>query len=147
MLHKAKIINGALKIKNKERWNDDLVKYNEKDVIITLDKDSKTRTLTQNKALHLYFTLLADELNLAGYDMKSVIKKEIDIPWSGSSVKEYLWRPIQKQQLQEKSTTRIKTTDIDLIYDTVNRIVGERTGVHVGFPNIDSLIDRIEEKN
>ena len=144
MLHKATIKDGKLVIKNKERWNKELM--NDKEVIVEIKKNTNLRTLTQNRALHLYFTLLATELNDAGFDMKAVIRKEVDIPWTSSSIKEYLWRPIQKQQLQKKSTTRLKNTDIDLIYDTVNRIVGERTGVYVEFPNIDSLINSIENK-
>ena len=99
----------------------------------------KNRTDQQNRALHLYFTLLADALNDAGFDMKKTIRKDVDIAWSGISVKEYLWRPIQKTYLQEKSTTRLKTGDIDKIYDILNKIIGERTGVHISFPSIDNF--------
>lgn len=103
---------------------------------------TKKRTNQQNKALHLFYTLLADALNQAGYDMRETIRQDVDIPWTPVTVKEYLWRPIQKAYLREKSTTRLKTKDIDKVYDIVNKVIGERTGVHVPFPSIDNLIDR-----
>lgn len=101
--------------------------------------EQNTRTLKQNSSLHLYFTLLADELNSAGYDMKKTIRQEVDIPWNAYSIKEYLWRPLQEAQLGKKSTTELTTTEIDQIYDTLNRVIGERTGVSVAFPSIESL--------
>lgn len=93
------------------------------------------RTLQQNKALHKYFELLAQELNLAGYDMKRTLKESVDIPWNGATVKEYLWKPIQSAQLMKPSTTELTTKEIDTIYDTLNRHLAEKTGVHVGFPS------------
>lgn len=94
-----------------------------------------TRTPKQNSALHLYFTLLADELNAAGLDMRHVIRDEVDIPWSAYTVKNHLWRPIQESQLGKESTTKLTTKEIDLIYDTLNRVIGERVGIHVPFPS------------
>jgi len=103
---------------------------------------SNRRTDQQNRALHLWFTMLAEELNAAGYDMKKVVRANVDIPWTSYNVKEFLWRPVQESQLGKKSTTQLSTDEIDKIYDTINRVVGERTGVHVPFPSLDGLIDR-----
>jgi hypothetical protein len=102
------------------------------------------RTPRQNNALHLFFSLLAEELNAGGYDMRKVIREAIDIPWTPYSVKEYLWRPVQKAQLGKKSTTKLTTKEIDQVYDTVNRVIGERTGVHVDFPSIE-MMEREEQ--
>lgn len=100
-------------------------------------KATETRTSRQNRALHLYFRLLADELNLSGKDMKHVIRTAIS--WSPYAVKQYLWLPLQKARLGKKSTTELTTDEIDKIYDEINRIIGERTGVSVPFPSIESL--------
>lgn len=94
-----------------------------------------TRTLKQNSALHLYFTLLANEFNSAGLDMRHVIRDEVDIPWSAYTVKNHLWRPIQEAQLGKESTTKLTTKEIDSVYDTLNRVIGKRTGIHVPFPS------------
>jgi len=116
------------------------IKTLEKEFAVTVEPIKKTRTSQQNRALHLYFTLLATELNNAGFDMRKVIREGIDIPWSKDTVKEYLWRPVQKVMFGKKSTTQLKTTDIDKIFDVVNRHIGERTGVHVEFPSAEELI-------
>ncbi len=111
-----------------------------------MKKKSKQRTLQQNRALHLYFTLLADELNSAGYDMRKTLKPSVDIPWNGKSVKEYLWRPIMKAQLGKESTTEMTTKDIDTIFDTINRHLGEKFGLTLMFPSIESIMFSLNAK-
>ena len=105
------------------------------------DKTQKQRTIQQNKALHLYFTLLAEALNDAGLDMRKVLKPEVDIPWTSITVKEFLWRPIQSLQLGKRSTTELTTKDIDTIFDTVNRHIAKH-GVHIPFPSIEEVMAR-----
>ena len=95
------------------------------------------RTSQQNKALHKYFTLLADELNAAGYDMRKTLQESIDIPWTPTNIKSFLWKPVQEAMLEKESTTELTTKDIDMIYDVINKTIGERTGVHVPFPSKD----------
>lgn len=93
------------------------------------------RTLQQNRSLHLYFTLLAEELNQAGYDMKRTLKPSVDIPWTPENVKEYLWRPLQQAYLNKESTTELTSDQIDKVYEVLNRHLGETTGVSVSFPS------------
>lgn len=102
------------------------------------------RTNQQNKAIHTLFQLLADNLNDAGYDMRRTLRQDIDIPWSGATVKEYLWRPIQQAQLNKKSTTELTTKEIDQVFDTLNRHLGDKLGLHVPFPSIEQIIERPE---
>ena len=102
--------------------------------------EPKQRTAQQNKALHLLFGMLADTLNEAGYDMKRTLKAEVDIPWNTDTVKTYLWKPIQKAQLQKESTTELTTKDIDKVFETLNRHLGETLGVHTSFPSIEEVI-------
>lgn len=101
----------------------------------------KQRTLIQNRALHKFFELLADELNNAGLDMRKTLKPEIEIPWSKDTVKSYLWKPIQDAQLEKESTTELTTKEIDLIYNTLNRFLGEKLSVHVPFPTNQQMYD------
>jgi len=98
----------------------------------------KKRTLQQNKALWKYFELLADELNSGGYDMRKTLKHTIDIPWDKNTICEFIWRPVQEAQLGKKSTTDLTTSEIDKIYETINRYLGEKTGVFVDFPSDES---------
>ena len=108
--------------------------------LIELKQNQKRRTLIQTSALYLYFSFLSDELNEAGQDMKKVIRKEIDIPWTPENVKLFLWKPIMEAYLNKISTTQLTTEDINKCYDILNKVIGERTGVHVDFPSIESLV-------
>lgn len=103
------------------------------------DKEKKLRTKRQNNALHLFFTLLADELNNAGLDMKKTLKPTVDIPWTGETIKEYIWRPIMEAQLKKSSTTEMTTKELDQVFETINRHMGEKFGIHVPFPSIDDI--------
>lgn len=102
------------------------------------------RTGQQNKALHVLFQLLANALNEAGLDMRKTLKPTIEIPWSGAGVKEYLWRPIQKAQLNKDSTTTLTTVEIDAVFDTLNKHLGQTFGLHVPFPSIEEILIEME---
>lgn len=113
-----------------------------------MDKDEKIekdRTVRQNRALHLYFKMLAENLNGKGLDMRKVLKPEVDIPWSGTTVKEYLWRPVQMAQLMKESTIDLKTQEIDLIFNTINRHLA-KFGVHEPFPSIEEIMRKMQEE-
>lgn len=111
-------------------------------LVINAIKSKRKRTTRQNSALHLYFTQLADALNESGNDMRTVIDKEIDIQWSPMTVKEYLFRPLMKTMLGIKSTTQMNTGDIDKVFDVINKVIGERCGIHIPFPSIEIMMDQ-----
>lgn len=108
--------------------------------------DDKKRTIQQNSALHLYFQLVADTLNDAGYDMRRTLAADVDIPWSKETVKEYLWRPIQAQQLLKISTKELSTKDIDLLLDTITRFLATK-GIYQEFPSIENLLDKVRDND
>ena len=98
------------------------------------------RTDQQNKALHKYFSLLAEALNDAGYDMQHVLtQKQVSIPWSGDRVKDLLWREIQRAMLNKESTTELNRSEVSQVYEVLDRHISEKFGVHVEFPSEDRL--------
>jgi hypothetical protein len=98
------------------------------------------RTLAQNNALWLMYSQLADELNEKGIDLRTLIRKEVDIPWTRYSVHEYLWKPLLKVMFGKNSTTKMsKTEEIEAVYDALNRIIIERTKGEVRLPPWPSL--------
>lgn len=140
MKRKYKIILEVEAEENIEDLIRNKFKFDFKTRIVDIVNVKETRSSLQNRSLHKYFSLLAEELNNSGYDMRKTIKQDIDISWSGLSIKEYLWRPIQKVFLQEQSTTKLKKGDVDKIYDILNKTIGERTGVYVPFPCVDNML-------
>uniref|UniRef100_A0A6H1ZFN4 Uncharacterized protein n=1 Tax=viral metagenome TaxID=1070528 RepID=A0A6H1ZFN4_9ZZZZ len=139
--HKCIIKEGQIFPSDSKRFKQELSDLEGKVVSIEIKKWVKQRTLSQNNALHLYCQLLSQELNLSGWDMKKLIRKEVDIEWTPYSVKEYLWRKIQIELFGKKSTAQLTTDEVSRVYENLNRIIGERTGVFVEFPNIEALFN------
>jgi len=97
---------------------------------------TEQRTIQQNKALHKGFDLLAHKLNDAGFEMKAVMAvKAVDVPWTGVSIKEVLYRPIMVAMLNKHSTTELDTKEISDVWDVLNRHLAEHFGVNVEFPS------------
>lgn len=98
------------------------------------------RTLKQNNALHLMFEHLAQELNDSGLDMRKTLKPGVEIPWNKTTIKEYIWRPIMEAQIGKKSTTELTTTDIDQVFNTIVRHLGNKFGIEIDFPSVETMI-------
>jgi len=139
MQHRCKIKDLIITPDHKFRYNEELIKHDGKDVFVTIESYKQRRSNAQNRALHLYFNILAEELNAHGLDMNSFLK--VEISWNGLMVKELLWKPLQKIQLGEKSTTKLKTDDINKIWNILNRVIVERSNgeIYVPFPSIEEL--------
>lgn len=103
------------------------------------------RTDQQNKALHVFFKQLSDQLNESGLDMKRVLMPEISIGWTPTTVKECLWRPIQQAYTGKKSTKDLETTEIDQIFAIINKHLGQEFGLATEFPSIETIISRLRE--
>lgn len=94
------------------------------------------------KGLSIYYGLVANALNEAGADMRTYLPMGVDIWWNKDTVKNYLWRPVQILKTGNKSTTQLLTTEIDPIYDTVNRHLGKHINT-VMFPSVEEIIIRM----
>lgn len=89
--------------------------------------------------MHLFFRRLSDELNAGGYTVKVVLQEKTDLDWTPELVKEILWKTIQRWITEKDSTKELqKAGEIDLIYETLNRHLGEKFGLHVPFPHYES---------
>jgi hypothetical protein len=97
----------------------------------------ETRTGNQNRALWLFYELLADELNNAGLDQRKVLKETIEIPWTKQSIHDQLWIPIQKAMFSTESTTALsKSQEIDRVHEVLMRHLGEKFHIeYIPFPN------------
>jgi hypothetical protein len=85
--------------------------------------------------MHLWFEMLANELNDAGLPMQKVLKPTIDIDWTPISIKEYLWRPVQEAMLKKHSTTELTKNEVTKVFEILNRHLGEKFGIHVPWPH------------
>lgn len=97
--------------------------------IIEAESPSKQRTLTQNRAMHKFCQMLADTLNGAGYDQMKVLQHDADIPWSQVTVKELLWKPVQKAMLNKESTTEANRKDYSEVHKVLCRHLASKLGI------------------
>ena len=104
------------------------------------------RTTKQNSALHKFFELVATTLNDAGLDMRKALRADIDIPWSKTSVKEFMWKPVQEALIGKKSTKELTTKQVDEVYNVLNKYFGEKYGLHQIFPSIEQIKLKLDEE-
>lgn len=97
--------------------------------VIEVERPSKQRTLTQNRALHMWCKMLADVLNDAGLDQMKVLKHDACIPWSQHTVKENLWKPVQEVMLNKASTTEADRKDYNDVHMAICRHLAQKLGI------------------
>ena len=96
--------------------------------------NKKPRTGQQNKALHKWFELMANDLDDAGYDVQEVCT--LPIAWTKDNFKENIWKPVQKAMFPDiTSTTELNTVQLTQVYEQINKIIGEKFGVSHNFPS------------
>ena len=103
---------------------------------VDIKPHKSTRTNKQNSALDLFFKQMAALLNDHGmyFNYSGVLTGQtIEIPWTMELFKEMLWKPLQKALLGVTSTTRLKTSDIDVIFEVINKHFGDK-GIEITFP-------------
>lgn len=94
------------------------------------------RTDQQRKAIEVFCRLLAESLNMAGLEMKIVLKPSYKIWWTQESCKENLFKPLMKAKFGKDSTTELlKLGEISEIHEDLMRILGEKFGLeYLPFP-------------
>lgn len=107
---------------------------------MTTQVEEKPRTLAQNRALHKYFTDLANELTNAGVDQKLFIDhlKGWEVPITADFLK-LIWKIKQEKMFGTNSTTKLQTHQVTEVYETVNKFVGQVFGVHTAFPSLEEI--------
>lgn len=95
------------------------------------------RTNQQNRALHKGCDIIAQTLNAAGLDMRTVLKHEVEIPWTTASVKKYLFTSIMTAMTGKTSTTELeKQGEIEQVWETLMRFLMEKHHIeYIPFPS------------
>jgi len=105
-----------------------------------LKQKKNTRSLRQNSALHLLFTIISDQLNEMGVEFQYTGLKgqPLSLMHTPNIVKEYIWRRIQISMFNIESTTKINTDQINQIVDVLAKYFGEK-GIVIEFPSKETL--------
>ncbi len=100
----------------------------------------KQRTPKQNRSLHKWLGDLADALNDAGFYLNDKRLILLDVPFTKENLKENVVRPyIRAMYPDYESTTELSTTELQDLYQALDQVIAERTGVHVEYPSMESL--------
>ena len=105
-------------------------------VVADVKGERAKRTTLQNKAIHKYCSLLAEDFNNAGLDMLTVLKVKSSTSWTMLSVKDVIWRSIQEAMFPEKtSTTQLETGEVGQVYQQIAKHLSENFNITQSFPN------------
>jgi len=110
--------------------------------MIEYEQPKETRTSRQNKAIHVLFEMIANELNDTGLYIGQVIKA--DAPWSKDRVKELIWKPIQEVLFNKRSTTQLTPGEVDQVFEVINKTLGDK-GLEITFPSIEQVKQEIKD--
>lgn len=101
-------------------------------------KKHKQRTIQQNRSMHKWFTLVAEELRRQQVDMRDFISKPIYA--DEHIVKEHIWKRLLKDVYHKDSTTKQTTVESMEIYETLNKFFANGVGgkcepFHIPWPS------------
>ena len=119
-----------------EKAKETFDKLVEKGARIEIKEIKRTRSWLQNRALHLLFEQVAQELNGLGipFVYHGMSGTEYETEWTGELFKQFTWKPIQLAMYGTNSTTKLTSVQIDKIFQSINKFFADR-GVEVSFPN------------
>ncbi len=103
--------------------------------------ETKKRTSAQNRALHLYFNQLSDQLNSAGYTFTNFLG--IELSFTPELIKESIWKPTMQEMFNIKSTTKLTTEMINQLITVFSKHFGERS-IYVEFPNWQIFLNKMD---
>jgi hypothetical protein len=84
------------------------------------------RTEAQNKAIHLWYKLKADQCRDAGVTVQMAMQETMELDMTPEMMKE-IWRMVQIKMYKKRSTTQLsKHTEIDDIAEHLNRFFAEK---------------------
>ena len=126
MLFFGKIETGKLTINSTDKFKEFINSLEGQTIQISITKKADTRSLQQNKALHKYFTQVAEQMAGAGYTVQHILKFTADLQPTSSFVKR-LWQEFQLQILGKRQTRKLlKSAEIDKVYDELNLFLAEK---------------------
>ncbi len=107
-----------------------------------------TRTNQQNRALHLYYKLVAEALLEVGYDFhytNPMTGEIMSVPYDKDLVKDRIWRPLQEELFKIESTKELTTPMINDILTVLTPWLSKINKL-VKFPNkFDQMVRHMNE--
>lgn len=111
-------------------------------------ESKQQRTPKQRKAIEVYCREVADALDREGHTLQNVVAqiKKAEIRPTQENIKEVVFKPIAKVLFSVESTTELDTTQVDRVYEVMNKWLGDNFEIHVPFPTIHSILEQKQQK-
>lgn len=108
---------------------------------------SQPRTPQQSRALHLWLSMVAEELDKHGHTIQNVVEKirKAEIRPTKDNLKEVMWKPYQMAALQKDSTTKLTKHEVDIVYEGLNKFLGQEFEIHIPFPHEEKTNVRLSQ--
>ena len=102
--------------------------------------ETKIRTATQNKALHLAFTQISNLLVEQGIDQRTVVTelKGYSAPVTPEFLK-LVFKTIAWTMYRKNSTTELTTNEMTTCFNVFSKFLGEQYGIDCAWPSNDTL--------
>ena len=98
------------------------------------------RTLLQNSSYWKWLALLSDGLNDAGYDLTDKVVIKVPVSFTKDNLHENTCKPVMNALWPEiSSTSQLSTTQMSRLYNEVDLVISQRTGVHVPWPEEERI--------
>lgn len=95
------------------------------------------RTNKQNNTLAVLCRRLAEGLNEAGFEIPHPFKPDLEIPYTETSIRELIYKPIIKAMFDADSSTTLTTSEFSEAMTTMVDAVCRNTGVNVPIPTLE----------
>ena len=100
------------------------------------------RTVTQNSAMWQWLTMVAEGLNDAGLEQRTVLSKMregFDVPWNKDTAKQNMYNPIMEAMTGKTSSTELDTVEPSKVCETLGRWLSSELGyVPPPWPSIEN---------
>lgn len=98
-------------------------------------KTGKAYTQPQHNSIFLFCEMAAQACNDAGLDMRAMLKQDVEIPWTKESFRNQVWNVMMEAMYDKKSVKELNRDEVSMIYEVINRHLGDKHGLFVEFPN------------
>tara|TARA_R100000656_G_C3951495_1_gene128549 strand:+ start:108 stop:467 length:360 start_codon:yes stop_codon:yes gene_type:complete len=94
-------------------------------------------TRKQGNALHLWFEQLAERFDDLNLERRQVVELTTDVPWTKTTIKEILFRPIMFDETGKLSTTQLTRSEVIKVEEIIHKSLAEGLKITQPFPSID----------
>lgn len=127
--------SGTLKIHRRNELKTDLFNlFRKMDVIITIEKKSKKRSVLQNNYLHLLFTIFTECLNEYGNEYQMIEIKDM-LKLKFLTVDVFNNETGESVGKRVKHTSELTTTELNEFIECIIRYGSEMFGFNLPYPN------------